>query len=59
VQNPEQLLLQNRPLKPPPTTPLLQVCDEQLLQNPEQLLLEKEHSGCERLLLDNKARRTE
>jgi len=33
---------------------LLKVCDEQLLQNPEQLLLEKEYSGCEKLLLDNK-----
>jgi len=30
------------------------VCDEQLLQGPEQQLLEKEHSGCEQLLLDNK-----
>mmetsp|Transcript_22229 Transcript_22229/g.71840 ORF Transcript_22229/g.71840 Transcript_22229/m.71840 type:complete len:749 (-) Transcript_22229:395-2641(-) len=33
---------------------LLKVCDEQLLQTPEQQLLEKEHSGCEKLLLDNK-----
>ena len=33
---------------------LLKVCDEQLLQNPEQLLLEKENSGCEALLRDNK-----
>jgi cullin 1 len=33
---------------------LLKVCDEQLLQGPEQQLLEKEHSGCEKLLLDNK-----
>ena len=31
-----------------------QVCDEQLLQGPEQALLEKENSGCEVLLLDNK-----
>ena len=30
------------------------MCEEQLLQNPEQQLLEKEHSGCEKLLLDNK-----
>jgi len=37
-----------RPARP------LQVCEEQLLQNPEQQLLEKEHSGCEKLLLDNK-----
>jgi len=33
---------------------LLKVCDEQLLQTPEQLLLEKENSGCEALLRDNK-----
>jgi cullin 1 len=33
---------------------LLKVCDEQLLQAPEQLLLEKENSGCEALLRDNK-----
>ena len=33
---------------------LLRVCDEQLLQTPEQLLLEKENSGCEALLRDNK-----
>jgi len=33
---------------------LLKVCDEQLLQNPEQQLLEKENSGCEALLRDNK-----
>jgi len=33
---------------------LLKVCDEQLLQSPEQLLLEKENSGCEALLRDNK-----
>jgi len=33
---------------------LLKVCDEQLLQGPEQQLLEKENSGCEALLLDNK-----
>mmetsp|Transcript_19398 Transcript_19398/g.41007 ORF Transcript_19398/g.41007 Transcript_19398/m.41007 type:complete len:752 (+) Transcript_19398:221-2476(+) len=33
---------------------LLKVCDEQLLQGPEQALLEKENSGCEVLLLDNK-----
>jgi len=33
---------------------LLKVCDEQLLQAPEQQLLEKENSGCEVLLLDNK-----
>ncbi|KAL1524971.1 hypothetical protein AB1Y20_019847 [Prymnesium parvum] len=34
---------------------LLKVCDEQLLQLPEQMLLEKENSGCEALLRDNKA----
>ena len=33
---------------------LLKECDEQLLQTPEQLLLEKENSGCEALLRDNK-----
>jgi cullin 1 len=33
---------------------LLKVCDEQLLQIPEQNLLEKENSGCEILLRDNK-----
>eukprot|EP00316_Scyphosphaera_apsteinii_P011384 CAMPEP_0119338308 /NCGR_PEP_ID=MMETSP1333-20130426/95746_1 /TAXON_ID=418940 /ORGANISM="Scyphosphaera apsteinii, Strain RCC1455" /LENGTH=698 /DNA_ID=CAMNT_0007349543 /DNA_START=233 /DNA_END=2329 /DNA_ORIENTATION=- len=33
---------------------LLKVCEEQLLQGPEQSLLEKENSGCEVLLLDNK-----
>jgi len=33
---------------------LLKMCDEQLLQTPEQLLLEKENSGCEALLRDNK-----
>merc|ERR1719197_1425328 len=33
---------------------LLKVCDEQLLQTPEQLLLEKENSGCEALLRDIK-----
>ena len=33
---------------------LLKVCDEQLLQGPEQMLLEKENSGCEALLQDNK-----
>jgi len=33
---------------------LLKVCDEQLLQTPEQILLEKENSGCEALLRDNK-----
>ena len=33
---------------------MLKVCDEQLLQSPEQLLLEKENSGCEALLRDNK-----
>ncbi|KAL3922533.1 MAG: hypothetical protein SGPRY_004527 [Prymnesium sp.] len=33
---------------------LLKVCDEQLLQTPEQMLLEKENSGCEALLRDNK-----
>jgi len=33
---------------------LLKVCEEQLLQMPEQLLLEKENSGCEALLRDNK-----
>ena len=33
-----------------------QVCEEQLLQTPEQLLLEKENSGCEALLRDNKVR---
>jgi len=33
---------------------LLKVCEEQLLQTPEQLLLEKENSGCEALLRDNK-----
>lgn len=33
---------------------LLKVCDEQLLQWPEQTLLEKENSGCEVLLRDNK-----
>jgi len=31
-----------------------QVCDEQLLQTPETQLLEKENSGCEALLRDNK-----
>lgn len=35
---------------------LLKVCDEQLLQTPEQMLLEKENSGCEALLRDNKVR---
>jgi len=33
---------------------LLKVCDEQMLQTPEQQLLEKENSGCEALLRDNK-----
>ena len=33
---------------------LLKVCDEQLLQMPEQVLLEKDNSGCEVLLRDNK-----
>lgn len=33
---------------------LLRVCDEQLLQTPETQLLEKENSGCEALLRDNK-----
>lgn len=32
----------------------VQVCHEQLLQHPEQQLLEKENSGCEALLRDNK-----
>ena len=35
---------------------LLKVCDDQLLQTPEQQLLEKENSGCEALLRDNKVR---
>ena len=33
---------------------LLRVCDQQLLEVPEAALLEKENSGCEALLRDNK-----
>ena len=43
------------PLPPHPE----QVCDEQLLQTPETQLLEKENSGCEALLRDNKVRRVQ
>lgn len=41
-------------LHPSTEEKLLKVCDEHLLRAPEQQLLEKEHSGCEVLLRDNK-----
>ena len=40
--------------RPNPDPHPTQVCDEQLLQTPETQLLEKENSGCEALLRDNK-----
>jgi len=41
-------------LHPSTEEKLLQVCEDELLSLPEAKLLEKEHSGCEALLRDNK-----